>query len=463
MKDERQLTLFDFTIIMVSLVIGMGIFRTPVNVAQSVQNPLTFYAAWLVGGLIALCGSLTYAEIGSRMPVTGGYYKVMAYAYHPSIAFAINCIILVTNASALCAVALVGSEYISGFFLPQSHDKSWLAIPEHARYMQTFRIIIAILSILVFYAINLMGLKLSARAQNILTLIKITLILLLVSPIFFVDATPAQSIAAEIQQHPTLLEFLKSFGTALIAISFTYGGYQHTINFGAEVMKPRKNIPRGIFLGLGTIILLYLLINFAYISVIGFDNLKSASNIAALMAAHVFGPYAEKTMSVLLFLSVLAFVNIQLMTNPRIMEAMSQDKILPASFNRRNPKTEVLTMSLTLFTILCVLIIFWAKEFNTLLNFTIFLDCFGMAFSAGSIFIIRKKSANTAEGEIYKMKLYPLLPIIFILAYTGVCISIFVTSPKVSLIGVGVLAAFIILYFLTRKVNLANNVNKNNH
>ena len=86
-----------------------------------------------------------------------------------------------------------------------------------------------------------------------------------------------------------------------------------------------------------------------------------------------------------------------------------------------------------------------------------------MAFSAGSIFIIRKKSANTAEGEIYKMKLYPLLPIIFILAYTGVCISIFVTSPKVSLIGVGVLAAFIILYFLTRKVNLANNVNKNNH
>jgi APA family basic amino acid/polyamine antiporter len=85
MKLTKQLSLFDFTIIMVSLVIGMGIFRTPSNVANAVSSPAIFYAAWIVGGFIALCGALTYAEIGSRMPVTGGYYKVIAFAYHPSI------------------------------------------------------------------------------------------------------------------------------------------------------------------------------------------------------------------------------------------------------------------------------------------------------------------------------------------------------------------------------------------
>ena len=109
MKLLKKLNLFDFTMIVVSLVIGMGIFRTPVNVAKAVDTPFIFFGVWVVGGLIALCGALTYAEIGSRLPVTGGYYKVFSYAYHPSIAFAINCIILVSNAASLAAVALVGS------------------------------------------------------------------------------------------------------------------------------------------------------------------------------------------------------------------------------------------------------------------------------------------------------------------------------------------------------------------
>ena len=108
--------------IVVSLVIGMGIFRTPLNVAQASPNTFLFFAAWIAGGLIALCGALTYAEIGSRLPVTGGYYKVFSYAYHPSVAFAINCVILVSNAASLAAVALVGGEYITGIFFPLSKD-----------------------------------------------------------------------------------------------------------------------------------------------------------------------------------------------------------------------------------------------------------------------------------------------------------------------------------------------------
>src|SRR5690606_41348438 len=94
---KKQLGLFDLTMISVSFVIGMGIFRAPINVARATPDVITYFLCWLAGGLVAFCGALTYAEIGSRTPATGGYYKVFSYAYHPSIAFAINCIILVRS------------------------------------------------------------------------------------------------------------------------------------------------------------------------------------------------------------------------------------------------------------------------------------------------------------------------------------------------------------------------------
>ena len=100
--------------------------------------------------------------------------------------------------------------------------------------------------------------------------------------------------------HPAFIEYIKAFGIGLVAVSFTYGGYQQTINFGADVENPRKNIPRGIFIGIFVIITLYLAINFAYLNVIGFENLKGAKNIAAIMASHVFGEAAGRILSVLL-------------------------------------------------------------------------------------------------------------------------------------------------------------------
>jgi APA family basic amino acid/polyamine antiporter len=112
MRGKQQLNLFSFTMIVVGLVIGMGIFRTAATSAKDAIKPSVYFIAWLLGGFVAFCGALTYAEIGSRYPVTGGYYKIFSVAYHPSIAFAINCIILISNAASLSGVALIGSGYI---------------------------------------------------------------------------------------------------------------------------------------------------------------------------------------------------------------------------------------------------------------------------------------------------------------------------------------------------------------
>ena len=449
---KQKLGLFDLTMIVISFVIGMGIFRTPVNVAAASPTPALFFLCWIAGGIVALCGALTYAEIGSRLPMTGGYYKVFAYAYHPSIAFAINCIILVSNAASCAAVALVGSEYISSVLIPASKDAAYLAA--NGDFIKTVQVVIALIAIIIFYIVNMLGLRMSAKTQSVLMIIKIGMVVLLIAPLFFATNDAAATTTVAENMNPALREYIKAFGIGLVAVSFSYGGYQQTINFGEEIEKPNKNIPRGIFIGIFVIISLYLLINYAYVRVIGFEELKKSSNIAAIMASKIFGEQAERILSVLLFLGVLAYVNAVLLSNPRVMYAMGEDKILPNAFTKRNERG-ALTLALTVFAAIAAIIVFWAREFDKILSFTIFLDSFGMALSAGSIFMIRRRTKHLNGTGIFSMKLYPLLPLIFILAYAFVAISIaldYKNNDYAALIGLAVLAFFTGLYFVVKQL-----------
>ncbi len=222
MQQKKQLSLFDLSMIVVSLVIGMGVFRTPVNVAAKAQVPELFYLAWFIGGFVAFCGALTYAEIGSRFPVTGGYYKIFSSAYHPSIAFAINCIVIISSAASVAAISIIGAEYLGKIILPV------------AKQTETYRVAIAITTILVFYIINLLGLKASSKTQNVLTVIKIGMILTLICAVFFGGQT--QTITPVFKTAtgtlPSWSDYGKALGLCLIAVSFSYAGYAQTINFG---------------------------------------------------------------------------------------------------------------------------------------------------------------------------------------------------------------------------------------
>jgi len=393
-----------------------------------------------------LCGALTYAEIGSRYPVTGGYYKVFAKAYHPSIAFAINCLILVSNAASLSAVALIGSGYVLKLF-----PGEWTDI---------HKAILSSIAIILFYIINLRGLKVSSLAQNILMIIKIAMILVLIVALFFpihyADNTAAEQVASS-----GTMNWIQSLGISLVAVSFTYGGYQQTINFGSEVDKPAKNIPRGIFIGIAIIITLYLLVNLSYYNIVGFDRMKGEREIAYVLMDKVFGKQGAIIFSGFLFLGVLAYVNGLLMSNPRVMYAMGEDRSLPAVFAKRNEKTGVLTFSLTVFAAICVVILFFMQQFEKILAFTIFLDCFGMILSSATIFWFRKKTKHLDNTGIYKMKLFPLFPLIFIATYTFVGVSIamdYKNNDHAALTGLGVLVVFTALYFLFNKKQV--NLNK---
>ncbi|MEN9686820.1 MAG: hypothetical protein RLZZ28_2606 [Bacteroidota bacterium] len=442
MKGNQKLNLFSFTMIVVGLVIGMGIFRTAATSAKDAIDPSVYFTAWVLGGFVALCGALTYAEIGSRYPVTGGYYKVFSYAYHPSIAFAINCIILISNAASLSGVALIGSGYITKLF-PQIN---WTDID---------KALISSAAIVIFYAINLKGLRMSSRAQNILMLIKISMILVLILALFFPHDPALPNIATVAQTTPLAtpsMSWIQSLGISLIAVSFTYGGYQQTINFGNEVDKPAKNIPKGIFIGIGIIIGLYLLVNLSYYSIVGFDNMKGEREIAYVVINKTFGKNGAGIFSFFLFFGVLAYVNALLMSNPRVMYAMSSEGALPKIFSRQNPKNEVLTVSLTVFAAMCIVILFFAQTFEKILNFTIFLDCFGMVASSATIFVLRKRTRHLDETGIYKLKFFPILPLIFMAAYIFVGVSIAIQTPDTALVGALVLAAFMVIYFISQKL-----------
>ena len=439
MKDKQKLSLFDITMIVISLVIGMGIFRTAKDAAAASSSPAAYFGVWILGGLIAICGALTYAEIGSRYPITGGYYKIFAVCYHPSLAFGINCIILISNAASLSGVALIGSEYIAPLIFnnPSSFTEALIAMG----------------AIIIFYGVNLMGLRLSSKTQNVLMIIKMLMILVLIAALFFPQLyhTSAQSVSVvhdAISTNNILL-----FGVALKAVSFTYGGYQQTINFGEEVHNPQKNLPRGIIMGIFIIIGLYLCVNYSYYKIIGFEELKDTRGIAAIVVEKMFGASGKYAFSILLFLAVLAYVNVLLLSNPRVMYAMSLDGILPAAFKKKDEKKDVLTVSLTVFAAICIIVLFFADRFDQILSFTIFLDSIGMATSAGAIFFLRKRTRHLDNTGIYKMKLYPLLPVLFILTYLFVGTVIAITNPEYAITGLSVLAVFIVLYFIFRKKN----------
>lgn len=412
----------------------MGIFRAAATSAKDALSPSVYFSAWIIGGIVALCGALTYAEIGSRFPATGGYYRVFAKAYHPSIAFAINCLILVSNAASLSGVALIGSGYLLKLFPGEFSDVQ--------------KALVGCAAILAFYLINLRGLVLSSRAQNILMSIKILMLLVLIAALFFPDKHAAvDSNAIDAVQH-SWIDWGRSLGISLIAVSFTYGGYQQAINFGTEVQQPSRTIPRGIFIAMLVIITLYLLVNLSYYNVIGFAQMKNEREIAYSVIDKIFGSTGANLFSVFLFIGVLSYVNGSLLSNPRVMFAMGEDKSLPGIFAQQSAKTNVLVFSLTVFTAISMVILFFSQEFDKILSFTIFLDCFGMILSAATIFWFRKKAGNTTGKEVYQMKLFPLLPVIFIAAYLFVGSSIVMDDPKAALIGIGLLAGFVVLYFL---------------
>ncbi len=434
MQSKQKLNLFSLTMIVVSLVIGMGIFKTPATIAAKSGTPTIFFIAWIIGGFVALCGALTYAEIGQRLPVMGGYYKIFAHCYHPAIGFTVNVLILVSNAASLAVVALIGADYVSDLLYGKPSGTF-------------FNVAVSATAVALFYGVNLLGLKTSSRTQNFLTVVKIALILLLISTIYTgIIVEPHGYNEGNIYKYngnnTGLLLIL-----SLVAVSFTYGGYQQTINFGGEI-KSSATMQKGVVIGILIVLFLYLSINYTYVKVIGFEKMQNANAIGSLLCEAWFGKAGAKVFDLSMVLSVLAYVNVILLSNPRVMYAMSEDGMLPKIFTYRHPKTEALVPGLTVYALMTIAVTFFGKGVDNVLSFSIFLDCIGMSTSAATLFILRKrKQGNELVTGSFK-KIVPVFTLLFVIAYAFVAIAVIIDKPIAALIGISLLVLFLLVYFI---------------
>lgn len=423
--------------IVVSLVIGMGIFRTPVEVAQKAQIPFIFFAAWIVGALSSLCGALTFAEIGSRYPVAGGFYRIFSHCYHPAFAFMVNWITVISNAASTAIVAIIGAEYINPILLPNVERELGIKIT-------------TITAIAVLYVINLFGIKMSARALNVLMIIKITLIGLLISCVFFAPAASATTTAPVSLSNTDLL---KAFWLCFVPVFFTYGGYQQSMNFGSDVPNASRTMPRAIFYGIAIILVLYLLANLSFFRVVGFEGLQTSTTLATDVARVMLGDAASKVIAIIMFFSVMAYVNASIMSNPRVYYAMAEERVLPPIFKQLNEKTQVQEFGVSVFVAFMVLTLFLTASFSKVLNYVMFFDSIAMVTAAASIFVLRHRAKREGEkGDIYIMKAYPWMPAIFIIAYALVNISVMVSNPVSSLIGFFLFISGLPLYWGLKKI-----------
>lgn len=437
MSIKPKLNLLDTTVAVISLVIGIGIFRTPAIVAKETGSVELFFAAWIAGGVIALFGGLTFAELGSRKPFAGGFYKLASEAYHPAVAFMINFLgIVVTSGATYAAVMLLGAEYLSAL------------IPIEGISSPAGLKITATVIVLIIFIINFLGIKTSANVLNIITISKIAVIIIFTAIAIFISGNTSSNNTPEMTQNNSIFS---AFTNGLISVFFSYGGYQLVMNLCADVIEPKKNLKRGIITGVLLTIGIYLLINFGYYKLLGFNGVANSPLIAADMAQLIFGSAGHKIISFIIFISAAGFVNVSMLHLPRVYHAMAEEKVVPKAFMKLNEKTQVQEISLIFLTLVILFFIIMQGQFDKLINIIMFNDNLAIAVVASTIFIYRRRKEETASYDGFKVS--PIIHFIYVLFLLIVAFKAFSLDYLSGLFSLLVLAAGLPLYFIVKKLS----------
>src|SRR6476659_2137314 len=248
---RHRLNLFDATMIVMGGIVGSGIFINPYVVALHVHTPFLILGCWTLGGLLALLGAFIWAELATRLPGAGGQYLYLREAYHPSVAFLYGWVLLlVTQTGGMAAVAVTFARYF--------REISGVTAGDGA---------IAAIALLGLTAINCFGVRAGSNVQSLLMLLKAGAILALVVLGLWLGGGTLH--ALPLLDHPASLSLAKAVGAAMIPIAFAYGGWQTSSFVAGEMRDPRRDLSRGLVVGVTGVILLYLLVNFVCVRVLG--------------------------------------------------------------------------------------------------------------------------------------------------------------------------------------------------
>ncbi|HWT00722.1 MAG TPA: amino acid permease [Pyrinomonadaceae bacterium] len=434
----RRLGLFDATMIVMGGIIGSGIFMNSYVVARQVHTPFLILGAWLLGGLIALAGAFIYAELVNRCPQVGGQYAYLREAYHPSVAFMYGwALLLVVQTGGMAAVAITFSRY----FL----EVTGAALPDWT---------IAVAALTLLTIVNCLGVRAGSSVQNVLMVLKIlALAALVLGGLFFVGSP--RGLSGPILDRPASLNLLTAIGAAMTPVMFAYGGWQTASFVAGEMRDPRRDLARGLLIGTGGVVLLYLAANFVYLYALGADGLAATETPASSVMRAALGERGATFIAVGISISTLGFLSQGMLTAPRVYFAMAEDGLFFKSVARVDARTRVPVVAIALQGALAVVIAL-SGRYEQILNYVVSVDFIWFGLTAASLFVFRRRAVserNRAETYL-RVPGHPVTTALFVAACALIVVSTVYKYPANSAIGLVIVAAGVPVYFLWRKGRL---------
>ncbi len=437
---QRKLGLFPATNIVVANMIGAGIFTTSGLLMSGLNDPVLMLILWVTGGVIALCGALSYGELGAAMPASGGEYRFLSDLYHPLFGFLSGWVSFTVGFSAHIAASAMGfSEYFCRA-LPSVPE--WFSTALNLSQVSTGKIL-SVSVILLFTFIHYFGLKSGTYVQNFLTILKVSLILVLLIAGFSSGKgyTANFTVAANTV---TGFDFWKTIGLSLMWIMFAYSGWNASTYLGAEIRNPSKTLPLSLILGTGIVTLLYLCLNILYVYGIEPDKMKGVISVGGLAMGNLFGKTAEIFSSLLISFALFSSLSASIILGPRVYYSMAKDGLFFKSLSRIHPRFGVPSNSIVLQGIIAIILAL-SGTFEQVLTYMGFaLGIFPILTVAG-IFLLRRKSQDSI-----RISGYPFTQLIYIASGIIILVLSFLERPFESSIALLTVAAGIPAFYLFR-------------
>ncbi|OOG38461.1 amino acid permease [Rhodanobacter sp. C06] len=429
----RRLGVWDGAMIVIGGVIGAGIFRTPATVAERTSSGLPLLALWVLGGLLTLTGVLCYAELGSRRPQAGGIYLYLREAFGMLPAFLFGwTMALINYPGSVAAVATTFADYFC-----KAVDLPLLWVKP-----------VGVAAIVFIVGVNLFGIRAGALMQNVFAVLKLAAIALLVAVGLALAHGHLGGVLAADTAHPVPSG---AFVGALLPVLFTYGGFHYLNDLAGEVRDPQRTLPRALLLGMLGVVLAYVLANIAYLTGLGHSGLAASQAPAADLMRRLFGETGAKVMAVGIACSTFGYCSIAIAGGARVLQTMGADGMLFRAVGYIDPRTRAPQVALALLGAWTVVLMLWGN-FGQLVDYTTVGEWLGHAFGIGTLFWYRWKFVD--EPAPYRVPLFPLLPLVFVVTVLGVIVATAVASPHDAGMSLLIIALGAPVYWLWRRWQL---------
>ena len=415
-------------------IIGAGIFVNPSVVAREVHTPMLVLGAWLIGGVIALIGAFVYAELAVLRPRVGGQYAYLRDAYHPIVAFLYGwTLLLVVQTGGMAGAAIIFGRYF--------RELSGLAVPEQ---------VIAALALGILTLINCFGIRAGSNVQSALMLTKLGAIAMLIG-VGWILVDPAASDAATNLPGAAGApdDPWKGLAAAMVPVLFAYGGWQTASFVSGEMRNPRRDLPRGLFIGVAGVIIVYVLVTYVCLRALGVTGLANTITPASEVMRRALGSRGAQLIACGIAVSTVGFLSQSILTAPRVYYAMARDGVFFKAVGQLNPRTRVPVIAIVLQGVWAAVVAMTGR-YEQILNYVVTIDVlfFGLTGASLLVFRVRARREGTEEaaGALVRVPWHPFTTCLFVLACWSLAISTLIRFPQNAGIGVLILGIGVLVY-----------------